>query len=487
MKLFCKLILLLFILLFSMPGFSQMNADSVNKRIDAIYSNYTSEVQTMEDLKLLAGQCTSDSLLLIVKKALTVRCTYSFPDSALVYGMASLDLAKKINSKREMAESYQALGEVLRILGNYPKAVAYTLKALPLEEEIKDTSLLFLTYDQLGISYNGDKDFQNAIQAIFKALSFVNNPKINYNDSAITDLSCIYLAEVYSDKNVLDSALYYGKKARHIDSLLRRNWSWISLQLGKIHTKIKNEQQALMYYNNALHAFWVKDSIDAFNGIAELYLSGNKPDSAIRYANGALTVNISHSYLPELLASSTLLSDAYEKKGNKDSTLKYLKLSISIKDSLFNLAKIREVQSLSLEEQSRQEEIEAREKREEENHIRNLQLLAIGIFIPIFFIGVLLLSRTRVRPRVVEFLGIFSLLLFFEFITDLIYPYVSLLTNENPIWEMLFLVVLAALLEPLNFKLEHWVKHRLVHKPVPVPIPVPELPVQRETDFGEII
>ncbi len=37
---------------------------------------------------------------------------------------------------------------------------------------------------------------------------------------------------------------------------------------------------------------------------------------------------------------------------------------------------------------------------------------------------------------------------------------------------MLFLVSLASLLEPLNFRLEHWVKGHLVHKPVPLPIPL---------------
>jgi hypothetical protein len=74
---------------------------------------------------------------------------------------------------------------------------------------------------------------------------------------------------------------------------------------------------------------------------------------------------------------------------------------------------------------------------------------------------------------VVEFLSVLSLLLFFEFITDLIYPYVSQLTNENPIWEMSCLVILAALLEPLNFNLEHWVKGHLVHKPVTVSVPLP--------------
>jgi hypothetical protein len=41
---------------------------------------------------------------------------------------------------------------------------------------------------------------------------------------------------------------------------------------------------------------------------------------------------------------------------------------------------------------------------------------------------------------------------------DLIYPYVSAWTNENPVWEMSFLVMLAALLEPRNFKRDHWVE-----------------------------
>ncbi len=71
-----------------------------------------------------------------------------------------------------------------------------------------------------------------------------------------------------------------------------------------------------------------------------------------------------------------------------------------------------------------------------------------------------------------EFLGILSLLLFFEFITDLIYPYVSDLTNDSALWEMLILVIVAALLEPLNNSMEHWVKERLVHKHVREPVTV---------------
>jgi hypothetical protein len=102
--------------------------------------------------------------------------------------------------------------------------------------------------------------------------------------------------------------------------------------------------------------------------------------------------------------------------------------------------------------------------------VRNLQLIAIAIFIPVFFLFVLFLGRIKVKARLVEFLAIVDLLLFFEFITDLVFPYISDWTNDRPIGEMLILVLIAAVLEPLNFGIENWVKKHLVEKPVPIPV-----------------
>jgi tetratricopeptide (TPR) repeat protein len=472
MKFLCSLVLGLFMLLSTPVAFCQINSDSIRERIDVYYSNDTTDVQLTRDLRKLGEKYSADTLLLLIKQALIHINMYTNSDSGLVYGIDALELANRVNSKKDIADSYQEIGEALRIMGNYPKAVEFTLKALPISEELKDTAMLLLVYNQLGITYNGDGDFENALKAIFNSLSLINSSKMNHRDSLYSNLADIYLAEVYLNKNILDSALYYGNAARITDSSLRRNWSWIPYQLGNIYAKANNKDEALIYYNKALHTFWVKDSIDVYNGMAKLFLSDKSIDSAIHYANIAMLRNVSHSFLPEKLESSRILSGAYEIKSNKDSALKYLKLGISLKDSIFNLAKVREVQSLSLDETIRQREIAEQNKKEQENHVRNLQLLAIGLFIPIFFLGVLFLSRTRVKPRVVEFLGILSLLLFFEFITDLIYPFVSQMTNENPIWEMLFLVLLAALLEPVNFKLEHWVKRHLAHKTVHMPVPV---------------
>jgi hypothetical protein len=167
-----------------------------------------------------------------------------------------------------------------------------------------------------------------------------------------------------------------------------------------------------------------------------------------------------------------LLARFYRKADITDSAYFYLYQYSSLKDSVFSREKISQMQNLGYEENLRQQEIAAQKKRTQEQQIRSLQLLGIGIFIPVFFLIVLFLSRTKVSPRVVEFLGILSLLMMFEFITDLIYPYVGDLTNENPVWEMLILVVIAAILEPLNNRLEHFVKQHLVHKTALVPVPV---------------
>jgi hypothetical protein len=59
-----------------------------------------------------------------------------------------------------------------------------------------------------------------------------------------------------------------------------------------------------------------------------------------------------------------------------------------------------------------------------------------------------------------------SQLLSFEFITDFIFPYISDWTNDSPLWETFILEVIAALIEPINYRLERWVKTRLVHKSI---------------------
>ena len=92
---------------------------------------------------------------------------------------------------------------------------------------------------------------------------------------------------------------------------------------------------------------------------------------------------------------------------------------------------------------------------------RNLELAAIAIFIPVFLFIVLLLGRRKVKSRTVEFLGVLALLFLFEFIVLFAHPYIGHWTHESPVWMLLILVAVAAILIPLHHRSEAWIKKKL--------------------------
>lgn len=60
-------------------------------------------------------------------------------------------------------------------------------------------------------------------------------------------------------------------------------------------------------------------------------------------------------------------------------------------------------------------------------------------------------------------MGLFGLLMLFEFISLFLHPYIEALTHHTPIYMLLILVGIAAIILPLHHKLEHLVKEKLVH------------------------
>ena len=91
-----------------------------------------------------------------------------------------------------------------------------------------------------------------------------------------------------------------------------------------------------------------------------------------------------------------------------------------------------------------------------------MQLLFIGIFIPIFFAFTIILSRVNMPVRFIKGLGIVSLLFLFEYLTLLLHPYVLEMTHHTPVLEIFIFVVIAAILIPAHHRIEHWLIERLM-------------------------
>jgi tetratricopeptide (TPR) repeat protein len=424
---------------------------------------------------------------------------YNYYDQAL-YADAlsnfnkSLNLFRELDDRKKMAEAYLRIGYCYDQLGSYGDASTNEYEALKLFESMGDKEQIANTLHVIGMNYMGMNDDSDALKNLQAGLKL----RTELNIRADMAQSMTVLGALYTKMGNYSEALKYDSASFKIFQGLRATAPWgipIALDvLGQNYQKLGEKADASGDKDEAVKNF--KDALTSFKGTLKFYEEIKNEGSVAIVSNElgftliklknysaakscfkrSLQLPANSAYNNDFRDSYLGLSQLDSISGNYKQAYQNYKKYIVYRDSLVNEETSKKsLQAKMLYESEKNEEMaKAAElkKKAEEDAERNLQLLAIAVFIPIFFVGVVLLSRTKVRPRVVEFLGVLSLLLFFEFITDLIYPYVSRLTNENPIWEMLFLVSLAALLEPLNFKLEHWVKGHLVHKPVPVPIPL---------------
>ena len=86
-----------------------------------------------------------------------------------------------------------------------------------------------------------------------------------------------------------------------------------------------------------------------YNNLAKLFDKTNQPDSCIYYAcqfTRGCALNITSWILPTKPAD--LLTKTYESAGKPDSTLKYIKIMLAAKDSVFSQAKGQQFRQVNL-------------------------------------------------------------------------------------------------------------------------------------------
>jgi hypothetical protein len=120
---------------------------------------------------------------------------------------------------------------------------------------------------------------------------------------------------------------------------------------------------------------------------------------------------------------------------------------------------------MTFTEDLRQQELANEKLKEEEERKHNIQLSLLAIGIITFIILFLLLSRSFItNTKLIEFFGVIALLLVFEFLNLLLHPFLESITHHSPVFMLLALVCIAALLVPLHHRLEKWTTKKLIEK-----------------------
>lgn len=428
---------------------------------------------------LLAQKQKADSLtnLLTIEKSDTGKVKLMWqlasvmnvydPTSALLYAQKSLNLSTAIKYTEGQSKSLGALANTYRKMGNYTKALELNLRKLKLEEKGNNPRNLAMVLMNIGIVYRYQEEYSEALKYYYKSDSVIsqnNIEDVKYN---------IYmsLGDVYDRMNNTDSAFSYFNKSLIISNS-KKNDDYIGNSmtgLGHTYFKQKNAVFSLLYYRTAIDHLTKANNVEvlceAALGLANLYQQQlHKNDSAVYYASFSQQIAENSGFLTWQLDAANFLSRHYKAVGNIDSAYIYLTKVQQLNDSVNNKAKIRELQLMSSNENLRQQEIEENKRIARKERKQQLQLLFIGMFIPGFFLLTLLLSRIRIHTRVIKTLGIFSLLILFEYLTLLLHPAVAELTNHTPVYEMLIFVAIATILIPGHHRVENWLIEKLTHR-----------------------
>jgi tetratricopeptide (TPR) repeat protein len=248
-----------------------------------------------------------------------------------------------------------------------------------------------------------------------------------------------------------------------------RNLGWFLSEMGNLYGDTGEYPLALTYFRTSNVQSALADDYFGLNmhyiGMANVFEKTGELDSSFFYSKKALVLAQQTNMTKRAMDASSYLATLYQKKYNADSALRYMVLTRTINDSLFSQQNQLQLQSLTFNEQVREQEKEEAQQKAEEERAHNLQYAAIALGLVTLLIGFLVLSHTVIAgEKLIRFLGIVSLLIVFEFLNLLLHPWIGGLTHHSPVWMLLIMVCVAALLVPLHHKLEHWVIHRLVEK-----------------------
>jgi len=333
-------------------------------------------------------------------------------DSQAKYARQGLALAQRINFKRGEADCYYALGDAYADAENYSQAIQNHFAALKIYTDIADFKGMATVHMNLYGSYFYTGDLVSCLSHLYAGLKIVetnnvrglkNSPEEQLIQFYWAELGYIYLEmnRLDPEKGQLDSALLYTQKAINHNIKNKKPVSLYQIYLlGCIQRQKRNYELALSIYRSGIkmakHDYEFHDTLRIYCGMSTLFKMQGKLDSSIYFAQQVVQSLNPVKPLETYVEAVNNLALDYRLTGNKDSALRYIELSHALKDSMYNIKKVREIQNIAFNEQLKQQEIISAEAK----YKSRVQLYAVvgGLLVMLFIAG-LLWNNNRQRKK----------------------------------------------------------------------------------------
>ncbi|HLY72283.1 MAG TPA: ATP-binding protein [Puia sp.] len=314
-------------------------------------------------VKKLRAADKEDTSTVIALSSIATYYAFAQFDSCLYYARQAKDLSEKINYPTGRIFSYRNIFSALNNQANYPRALEAALNLQKITEEIKkgDPSARASASYLLGVVYREMADYPDAIFELNQSINFQKESGKSMSESfpAHSQLGIVYMLE-----NKLDSALTYAQQGYELGSHAKEFKKFYSLALGalgNVHEALHNYQSAEEFYRLGIVQSQLVNNVyflaRNYNNLAGLYAKTDRKDSCIYYAGIALSICKQHNFGEFAFDASRILTDIYGRGANADSTLKYMKIMVAAKDTVFSQAKGQQFQEFAYKEVQRLQKI----------------------------------------------------------------------------------------------------------------------------------
>ncbi|MBP6430506.1 MAG: sensor histidine kinase [Ferruginibacter sp.] len=342
----------------------------------------------LDSLRVLIKQNTSyDKKIIALKKITDLLVTKDFSE-CIDLANQGIELAQKNNDNFSQAYFKKQIGLSNYFKGNFDTAAVCYYDAINIlknntTKSKKDVDLLKASIlNEMGKLYRKTKDLKRALQhydeayAIHKQQNNLDGMATILNESGV----------VFEYENNYTEAISRYKKSLAIREKMKDllGQSYSLNFIGGAYTLQKKYQEA---ESNLLESLKLRQQLKDSFSIALSYT-----DLAYMYADKGDLTKATESYtqsnvIAQKLKYKELVSGNYkelaniaEKQGNQASALNYIKLHYALKDSIYNEAKMQQIEQLNAKYQTEKKEQQIKEQQYQITK-RNYLLLGTAIFL----------------------------------------------------------------------------------------------------------
>jgi len=377
-----KLFLVLIILVYVKPAYSQAD----------IGSSFANE--NYADSLLIQIQKTGDDTTKIkLLSLLGDYYTFIRQDSSVLYFAQSIELSEKINYPIGSYSGYAKMAFVLNTASNYAKSLEMALRSLRIAEKFKTNreESMARSYNAMGLVNRRLQNDTIARNQCLQSIDLYKQAGISMEMPNMNFAPLFNLALIYLKWKNWDSAYYYAKNSYDISlrypARARAQVSVTASTLANVYAKTGRKQLARDYFMQAIEIDKKYNvpllRVRLYNNIAAFYKDEAQFDSCIYYAETAYELCRNHQFGEQLTDATGLVSQAYEILNKPDSALKYTKIFMAAKDTIFNQAKLIQIQLLTFDEGQRQKDLQREINSAQErltNRVRYYTLIAFAGF-----------------------------------------------------------------------------------------------------------